>query len=86
MVNVDCSRAGPGELSLEAALDSPPTSPTGSRPGSGNSNTTLIQKPLHTINRKQVYRWLNMCCLVVPDLDDLRDHLNIRKSQTTLMK
>ncbi|TMS19569.1 Filamin-B [Larimichthys crocea] len=27
VVNVDCSRAGPGELSLEAALDSPPTSP-----------------------------------------------------------
>uniref|UniRef100_A0A669B024 Filamin B n=1 Tax=Oreochromis niloticus TaxID=8128 RepID=A0A669B024_ORENI len=25
VVNVDCSQAGPGELSLEAALDSPPT-------------------------------------------------------------
>ncbi|XP_028303701.1 filamin B a isoform X2 [Gouania willdenowi] len=36
MLNVDCSRAGPGELSLEAALDSPPTSPTGSTPRSGS--------------------------------------------------
>lgn len=36
VVNVDCSRAGPGQLSLEAALDSPPASPTGSAPGSGN--------------------------------------------------
>lgn len=38
MVNVDCSRAGPGELSLEAALDSPPASPASSKPGrSGKS-------------------------------------------------
>lgn len=36
VVNVDCSQAGPGELSLEAALDSPPSSPTGSGLGSGN--------------------------------------------------
>ncbi|XP_054866408.1 filamin-B isoform X1 [Amphiprion ocellaris] len=35
VVNVDCSQAGPGQLSLEAALDSPPSSPTGSAPGSG---------------------------------------------------
>ncbi|XP_029947767.1 filamin B a isoform X1 [Salarias fasciatus] len=34
VLNVDCSRAGPGELSLEAALDSPPSSPTGSTPRS----------------------------------------------------
>lgn len=38
VVNVDCSRAGPGELSLEAALDSPPASPVSSKPGrSGKS-------------------------------------------------
>ena len=84
VVNVDCSRAGPGELSLEAALDSPPTSPTGSRPGTGNTGAALIQKSLHTINHKQVHRWLNMCCFVAPDLDYLRDHLTVRKSQTTL--
>ncbi|XP_030274937.1 filamin-B-like isoform X1 [Sparus aurata] len=42
VVNVDCSRAGPGELSLEAALDSPPTSPTGSRPGSGAKAKTEV--------------------------------------------
>uniref|UniRef100_A0A3B5BCJ8 Filamin B n=1 Tax=Stegastes partitus TaxID=144197 RepID=A0A3B5BCJ8_9TELE len=28
VVNVDCSRAGPGQLSLEAALDTPPTTKT----------------------------------------------------------
>uniref|UniRef100_A0A8C4EKZ8 Filamin B n=1 Tax=Dicentrarchus labrax TaxID=13489 RepID=A0A8C4EKZ8_DICLA len=28
VVNVDCSQAGPGQLSLEAALDSPPTTKT----------------------------------------------------------
>uniref|UniRef100_A0A3B4WTG5 Filamin B, like n=1 Tax=Seriola lalandi dorsalis TaxID=1841481 RepID=A0A3B4WTG5_SERLL len=28
VVNVDCSRAGPGQLSLEAALDSPPSTKT----------------------------------------------------------
>lgn len=39
VVNVDCSQAGPGELSLEAALDSPPSSPTGSGLGSGNTET-----------------------------------------------
>lgn len=33
VVNVDCSRAGPGQLSLEAALDSPPSSPSSSKPG-----------------------------------------------------
>lgn len=37
VVNVDCSKAGPGELSLEAALDTPPTSPTGSAPRSGKA-------------------------------------------------
>ncbi|KAK5871946.1 hypothetical protein PBY51_012685 [Eleginops maclovinus] len=39
VVNVDCSKAGPGQLSLEAALDTPPTSPTGSAPRTGNTNT-----------------------------------------------
>ncbi|XP_030585128.1 filamin B a isoform X2 [Archocentrus centrarchus] len=38
VVNVDCSQAGPGELSLEAALDSTPTSP----PGSGAKAKTEI--------------------------------------------
>ncbi|XP_049441714.1 filamin-B isoform X1 [Epinephelus fuscoguttatus] len=33
VVNVDCSRAGPGTLSLEDALDSPPISPSGAAPG-----------------------------------------------------
>lgn len=33
MLNVDCSRAGPGELSLEAALDSPLASPLPGRSG-----------------------------------------------------
>ncbi|XP_058488127.1 filamin-B isoform X1 [Solea solea] len=33
VVNVDCSRAGPGQLTLEAVPDS--TSPTGTTPGSG---------------------------------------------------
>ncbi|XP_035517689.1 filamin-C-like [Morone saxatilis] len=42
VVNVDCSRAGPGQLSLEAALDSPPTSPTGSAPGSGVKAKTEV--------------------------------------------
>ncbi|XP_053303290.1 filamin-B [Pleuronectes platessa] len=35
VVNVDCSLAGPGQLSLEALPDSSPSSPTGSAPGSG---------------------------------------------------
>ncbi|KAM9362097.1 filamin B a [Symphorus nematophorus] len=42
VVNVDCSRAGPGELSLEAALDTPPTSPTGSAPRSGAKAKTEV--------------------------------------------
>ncbi|XP_056248241.1 filamin-B isoform X2 [Seriola aureovittata] len=42
VVNVDCSRAGPGQLSLEAALDSPPSSPTGSAPGSGVKAKTEV--------------------------------------------
>ncbi|XP_027134628.1 filamin B a isoform X2 [Larimichthys crocea] len=42
VVNVDCSRAGPGELSLEAALDSPPTSPTGAAPVSGVKAKTEV--------------------------------------------
>ncbi|XP_014268387.2 filamin B a isoform X2 [Maylandia zebra] len=42
VVNVDCSQAGPGELSLEAALDSPPSSPTGSGLGSGAKAKTEI--------------------------------------------
>ncbi|XP_059185463.1 LOW QUALITY PROTEIN: filamin-B [Centropristis striata] len=48
VVNVDCSRAGSGELSLEAALDSPPTSPTsltsptGSAPRSGVAAKTEV--------------------------------------------
>ncbi|XP_008300395.1 filamin B a isoform X2 [Stegastes partitus] len=42
VVNVDCSRAGPGQLSLEAALDTPPTSPTGSAPGSGAKAKTEV--------------------------------------------
>lgn len=42
VVNVDCSRAGPGQLSLEAALDSPPSSPTGSAPGSGNTTPCCV--------------------------------------------
>lgn len=50
VVNVDCSRAGPGQLSLEDALDSSPTSPTGS------GNTTNI----HTISCKLTYWWLYM--------------------------
>lgn len=35
VVNVDCSRAGPGQLSLEAVPDSSPASPTGSAPAAG---------------------------------------------------
>lgn len=50
VVNVDCTRAGPGQLSLEDALDSSPTSPTGS------GNTTNI----HTISCKLTYWWLYM--------------------------
>ncbi|XP_045932536.1 filamin-B isoform X1 [Micropterus dolomieu] len=42
VVNVDCSRAGPGQLSLEAALDSSPSSPTGSAPGSGVKAKTEV--------------------------------------------
>ncbi|XP_074525668.1 filamin B a [Halichoeres trimaculatus] len=42
VVNVDCSQAGPGELSLEAALDTPPTSPTGSAPRSGVKAKTEV--------------------------------------------
>ncbi|XP_075880927.1 filamin B a isoform X2 [Nelusetta ayraudi] len=42
VVNVDCSKAGPGELSLEAALDTPPTSPTGSAPRSGVKAKTAV--------------------------------------------
>lgn len=43
VVNVDCSQAGSGELSLEAALDSPPASPTGSAPRSGaKANTEVV--------------------------------------------
>ncbi|XP_076600524.1 filamin B a isoform X2 [Chaetodon auriga] len=42
VVNVDCSQVGPGQLSLEAALDSPPTSPTGSAPGSGVKAKTEV--------------------------------------------
>ncbi|XP_056886681.1 filamin-B isoform X1 [Takifugu flavidus] len=43
VVNVDCSRAGPGELSLEAALDSPPASPASSKPGrSGDKAKTEV--------------------------------------------
>lgn len=37
VMNVDCSRAGPGELCLEAALDSAPSSPT----DSGNTSTNV---------------------------------------------
>ncbi|KAM8868125.1 filamin B a isoform 1-T1 [Synchiropus picturatus] len=43
VMNVDCSRAGPGELSLEAALDSPPTSPTSTAPRSGVKANTEVQ-------------------------------------------
>ncbi|KAM7005423.1 filamin B a isoform 1-T1 [Tautogolabrus adspersus] len=42
VVNVDCSQAGPGELSLEAALDTPPSSPTGSAPRSGVKAKTEV--------------------------------------------
>ncbi|KAM9365728.1 LOW QUALITY PROTEIN: filamin-B-like [Pholidichthys leucotaenia] len=42
ILNVDCSRAGPGELSLEAALDSPPSSPTASRLASGSKAKTEV--------------------------------------------
>ncbi|KAM3621534.1 uncharacterized protein V6R79_012576 [Siganus canaliculatus] len=42
VLNVDCSRAGPGELSLEAALDSPPASPTGSGPRPGSKARTEV--------------------------------------------
>lgn len=37
VVNVDCSRAGPGQLTLEAVPESTPTSPTGAALGSGNT-------------------------------------------------
>ncbi|XP_010777560.1 filamin-B-like [Notothenia coriiceps] len=42
VVNVDCSRAGAGQLSLEAALDTPPTSPTGSAPRTGVKAKTEV--------------------------------------------
>ncbi|KAM7421946.1 hypothetical protein PAMA_010159 [Pampus argenteus] len=42
VVNVDCSRAGPGQLTLEAGPDSTPTSPTGSAPGSGVKAKTEV--------------------------------------------
>nr|XP_020466872.1 filamin-B isoform X2 [Monopterus albus] len=42
VVSVDCSRAGPGLLSLEAIPDASPTSPTGSAPGSGVKAKTEV--------------------------------------------
>ncbi|KAK9529610.1 hypothetical protein VZT92_013690 [Zoarces viviparus] len=42
VVNVDCSRAGPGQLSLEAVPDSSPASPTGSAPASGVKAKTEV--------------------------------------------
>ncbi|XP_018518812.1 LOW QUALITY PROTEIN: filamin-B [Lates calcarifer] len=42
VVNVDCSRAGPGQLTLEAVPDSSPSSPTGSAPGSGVKAKTEV--------------------------------------------
>ncbi|KAF1391122.1 hypothetical protein PFLUV_G00038600 [Perca fluviatilis] len=42
VVNVDCSRAGPGQLSLEAVPDSSQTSPTGLAPGSGVKAKTEV--------------------------------------------
>ncbi|XP_035857712.1 filamin-B isoform X2 [Sander lucioperca] len=42
VVNVDCSRAGPGQLSLEAVPDSSSTSPTGFAPGSGVKAKTEV--------------------------------------------
>ncbi|KAK2861659.1 hypothetical protein Q5P01_001192 [Channa striata] len=42
VVNVDCSRAGPGQLSLEAIPESSPTSPMGTAPGSGVKAKTEV--------------------------------------------
>ncbi|XP_060926160.1 filamin-B isoform X1 [Limanda limanda] len=42
VVNVDCSLAGPGQLSLEALPDSSPSSPTGSAPGAGVKAKTEV--------------------------------------------
>ncbi|XP_037604615.1 filamin-B [Sebastes umbrosus] len=42
VVNVDCSKAGPGQLSLEAVPDSSSTSPTGLAPGSGVKAKTEV--------------------------------------------
>ncbi|XP_067360675.1 filamin-B isoform X2 [Channa argus] len=42
VVNVDCSRAGPGKLSLEAIPESSPTSPMGAAPGSGVKAKTEV--------------------------------------------
>ncbi|KAM6947498.1 filamin B a [Lycodopsis pacificus] len=42
VVNVDCSRAGPGQLTLEAVPDSSPASPTGSAPASGVKAKTEV--------------------------------------------
>ncbi|XP_034726061.1 filamin-B [Etheostoma cragini] len=47
VVNVDCSRAGPGQLSLEAVPDSTPTSPTGFAPGSGVKAKTEVVDNKH---------------------------------------
>ncbi|KAI3369718.1 hypothetical protein L3Q82_024560 [Scortum barcoo] len=49
VVNVDCSRAGPGELSLEAALDSSPTSPTGSAPRSAKTEVVNNKDGTYTV-------------------------------------
>lgn len=53
MVNVDCSRAGPGALTLEAALDSSPTTPTSSVLGSGKS-----LNPYASIQPREVFHIL----------------------------
>ncbi|MED6241044.1 hypothetical protein ATANTOWER_018906, partial [Ataeniobius toweri] len=42
VLNVDCSRAGPGQLSLEAVPESSPTSPVGSGPGSDMKAKTEV--------------------------------------------
>ncbi|XP_056293610.1 filamin-B isoform X2 [Pseudoliparis swirei] len=42
VLNVDCSRAGPGQLSLEAVPESSASSPTGSSPASGVKAKTEV--------------------------------------------
>lgn len=60
MVNVDCSRAGPGELSLEAALDSPPASPASSLPGRPGRSQLLPSG--NSLAKHSASRSICTCC------------------------